>query len=128
MAMNKKSLKLWLVCLGLLLGSLVAFGQELAVDPKFNGGDVNDFAYWVAAELVYPEEAANNGIQGRVMVTFTVSKTGKVQNVRVLRRVEDELDAEAIRVVSSSPEWTPGYDTDGNPVAVTYSIPVVFKL
>lgn len=122
----KKYIKLWLVCLGLLLPAL-AFSQELEVAPQFNGGEVMDFAYWVAAEVVYPDEAYSNGIQGTVVVAFTVSKTGKVKDVRVVRGVEDELNAEAIRVVSSSPDWTPGI-ADGKPVDVTYTIPVRFKI
>ena len=75
----------------------------------------------------YPDEAKKNNISGRVTLQFTVEADGTVANVKVLRGVNPLLDEEAIRVVSSSPQWTPGYQ-EGSPVRVTYTFPIIFKL
>ena len=96
--------------------------------PSFNGGDANEFSKWVNVQLNYPESAKQAGIQGRIVLQFTVGADGVVRDVKVLRGVHEILDAEALRVLSSSPKWEPGYDADGNPVPVTYSYPVIFQL
>ncbi len=95
--------------------------------PTFQGKDVNAFRDWVAKRLKYPEIAAENGIQGRVYVQFVVEPDGHVDNVKVIRGVDPSLDAEAVRVVKSSPRWTPGKQR-GKPVRVAYTIPIVFVL
>lgn len=96
--------------------------------PLFNGGDANEFTRWVNSRLVYPEIAKENGSQGRVTLSFRVGKDGSVSDVKVLRSSSDpSLDQEAIRVVSSSPKWTPGRQRD-RAVNVTYTFPVIFKL
>ena len=97
------------------------------VKPCFNGGDANTFAQWVKENLNYPDEAKKNNISGRVTLQFTVEADGTVADVKVLRGVNPLLDEEAIRVVSSSPQWTPGYQ-EGSPVRVTYTFPIIFKL
>ena len=74
--------------------------------PSFNGGDVNEFAIWVNSKLNYPEVAKENGVQGRVVIQFTVNPDGFVSNVKVLRGVDSSLDKEAVRVVTMSPKWT----------------------
>jgi protein TonB len=66
-------------------------------------------------------------VQGRVTLQFTVEADGRVTNVRVLRGVDESLDKEAVRVVSSSPKWTPGRQRD-RAVKVTYTFPVIFQL
>ena len=95
--------------------------------PKFQGGDANDFAKWVSQNLKYPEEAKAAAIQGRVMVQFKICSDGEVRDVKVLRGVNELLDAEAVRVISASPKWEPGR-VDGKPVNVTYAFPIVFKV
>ena len=95
--------------------------------PSFKGGDANSFSRWVASKLVYPEIAKETGIQGRVMVAFTINTDGSVSNVRVTRSLDPALDKEAVRVISSSPKWNPGKQRD-RPVKVSYSIPVIFQL
>lgn len=101
--------------------------QLVEEKPKFMGGDANDFRNWVNQRLVYPEIAKENGVQGRVMLQFTVNADGTVSNVKVLRGVDPSLDKEAVRVVSSSPKWTPGKQRD-RAVKVTYTFPVIFQL
>ena len=95
--------------------------------PLFQGGDANAFSKWVNQNLAYPDIAKENGIQGRVTLQFTVGTDGKVSGVKVLRGVDPSLDKEAVRVVSSSPKWTPGTQRD-RPVKVTYTFPVIFQL
>ncbi len=95
--------------------------------PKFNGGDANEFSRWVNQRLVYPAICVENGVQGRVTLSFTVMPDGNLANISVLRGVDKELDKEALRVVSSSPRWEPGRQRD-RAVPVTYTFPVVFSL
>jgi len=101
--------------------------QLVEQKPSFNGGDANTFSKWVNERLVYPEIAKENGVQGRVTLQFTVEADGRVTNVRVLRGVDESLDKEAVRVVSSSPKWKPGRQRD-RAVKVTYTFPVIFQL
>ena len=95
--------------------------------PSFQGGDANAFSRWIAQHLDYPEIAKENGVEGRVVLEFTVLKDGTLGNLRVLRSVDPSLDKEALRVVSSSPKWEPGRQRD-RAVNVTYQFPVVFQL
>lgn len=95
--------------------------------PKFQGGDQNDFTKWVFKNIVYPEIAKENGVSGRVTLQFTVDTKGKVTDIKVVRGVDSSLDKEAVRVVSSSPAWTPGKQS-GKPVKVRFTFPVIFQL
>lgn len=95
--------------------------------PKFNGGSTNDFSRWVNQRLKYPEVCIENGVQGRVILNFTVMPDGTLSNISVLRGVDKALDSEAVRVVGSSPKWEPGRQRD-RAVPVTYTFPVVFQL
>jgi TonB family protein len=100
---------------------------DVEVKPTFQGGNVNEFAKWVNEHLVYPESAKNAGVEGRMVIQFTVGKDGKLTDAKVLRGVNPDLDAEALRVVNSSPDWTPGY-VKGEPVRVTYTFPIIYAL
>lgn len=100
---------------------------SVEVKPTFNGGTANEFSKWVNENLKYPQAAKDAGIQGRILLQFTVYPDGSVRDAQVLRGVNPDLDAEALRVVSASPDWTPGY-VNGKPVMVTYNFPVIFKL
>lgn len=97
------------------------------VKPAFEGGDANEFSKWVGQNVVYPQDAIDQKIEGKVMLSFVVDKEGNVKDVTVLRGVNELLDSEAVRVVSSSPKWEAG-SQNGTPVAVKYTFPVVFKL
>jgi len=101
--------------------------DQIEIKPEFNGGDATGFSKWVYENLQYPKAAYEAGLQGRVVIQFTVEKDGKVSDVKVLRGVHPDLDAEAVRVVSSSPDWKPGY-VKGEPVRVRYLFPLIFKL
>ena len=95
--------------------------------PTFNGGDANEFSKWVNSRLVYPKTAKDEGIQGRVTLQFTVGTDGVVRDVVVLKGVRKDLDTEALRVVSASPKWDPGFRA-GEIVPVTFIFPVIFQL
>ena len=95
--------------------------------PTFNGGDANDFAKWVNSRLVYPEVAKDNGVEGRVVLQFTIGKDGQLQDVKVLSAPDESLAKEAVRVVSSSPKWEPGRQRD-RAVMVSYTFPVIYRL
>ena len=95
--------------------------------PSFMGGDDTAFTKWVMSQIVYPEIAKENGISGRVVTQFTVEKDGSVTNVKVLRGVDEALDKEAVRVIKSSPKWSPGKQRD-RAVKVTFTFPVIFQL
>ncbi len=94
--------------------------------PVFPGGQEALFNY-ICKNVKYPPKAETNGIQGRVVVTFVITKEGKVKNVKILKKVDPNLDAEALRVVRSLPDWIPGRKA-GKAVNVKYTIPVTFRL
>ena len=76
--------------------------------PSFQGQGEMAFHRWVMEHLHYPEIAAKNGIGGTVILTFGVGVNGDVEDIEVLRSIDPALDEEALKVVSSSPRWTPG--------------------
>lgn len=94
--------------------------------PSFPGGNGALLEY-LATHVKYPVVAQENGVQGRVIVSFVVEKDGSITDVRVVRSVDPSLDREAARVVSSMPRWTPGKQ-NGSAVRVKYNVPVMFKL
>ena len=94
--------------------------------PKFPGGNVETY---IGGQIRYSAEDVQLGIQGTVYASFVVEKDGSVSSVKILRGISGgpDLDAEAIRVLSEMPKWTPG-EQDGHPVRVGYTIPIQFKL
>lgn len=98
------------------------------VMPLFNGGDpALEFRKFIAMNLKYPESAAEQGIGGRVIVQFTVRPDGSLDEISVINKVHPALATEAMRVVASSPKWTPGR-SDGEPVPVVFTFPFTFTV
>ncbi len=93
--------------------------------PKFPGGEEKLFEY--LSKIKYPSMARENGITGRVYVTFIVDKDGKIKDAKVLRGIGGGCDEEALRVVRAMPDWTPGKQ-NGRNVTVQYNLPVNFNL
>jgi protein TonB len=91
--------------------------------PEFPG-NINKY---LADNIVYPNDAKANNIQGTVYVTFVVEKDGSVSGVKVLRGVATSLDNESVRVVSAMPKWMPGMQ-NGHAVRVQYMVPIHFML
>ena len=94
--------------------------------PQYPGGE-DALMDYVSKNVVYPSEAQEKGISGRVFVGFIVEKDGSVSNVKVLRGIGGGCDEEAVRVIKGMPKWKPGKQ-DGKPVRVSYMMPIIFKL
>ena len=94
--------------------------------PEFPGGQGALFEY-LSKNIKYPVVAEENGIQGRVIVTFVVERDGSITDVKVARSVDPSLDKEAVRVVKSMPKWIPGKQ-NGSAVRVKFTVPVMFRL
>ena len=94
--------------------------------PEFPGGP-EALMQFLTENVCYPEAALKAGVQGRVLVTFIVDTEGRVNNAKVVKKVNDDLDAEAIRVVGSMPRWKPGKQ-NGKVVRVRYTMPISFRL
>ena len=94
--------------------------------PQFPGGSAA-LMQFLAQNIRYPEEAHKAGVQGRVIVSFVVETDGSITEAIAVKSVSPELDAEAVRVINSMPDWIPGRQ-NGDPVRVKYVVPVTFKL
>lgn len=94
--------------------------------PSFPGGNGALMSY-LNSNVKYPVVAQENGVQGRVTISFVVERDGSISDVKVARSVDPSLDREAQRVVKSMPRWTPGKQ-NGQTVRVKYTVPVVFRL
>ena len=94
--------------------------------PSFPGGQ-GALMQYLASNIKYPVVAQENGVQGRVIVSFVVERDGSISDVKVARSVDPSLDREAQRVVKSMPKWKPGKQ-NGSAVRVKYTVPVVFRL
>jgi len=113
-------------------------GPEIVIDnvdfviveemPTFNGGDPNiEFYRYILRNIRYPEIAAENGVEGKVQIQFVVNSKGFVERAVVTRSADPALDQEALRVIMSSPQWTPGKQR-GKTVNVIFSFPIIFVL
>lgn len=94
--------------------------------PQFPNG-VGALTKYISSSMIYPEVAKENGIQGKVIVGFTVNTDGSLSDVHVTRNVDPSLDREAVRIVESMPRWIPGKQ-NGEVVKVRYNVSVVFRL
>lgn len=95
--------------------------------PKFQGGTLDAFRTWVQSRLKYPIIAQENGVQGRVTVEFVIEKDGSVGRIQVLAGPDKSLSDEALRVIGTSPKWSPGKQR-GRAVPIKYILPVEFRL
>ena len=93
--------------------------------PEYPGGP-NEMMRYIQENIKYPQSAIDNKIEGRVFVTFVVEKDGSISNAAVLRGIDKECDAEALRVVSSMPKWNPGQHK-GEVVRTQFTIPIIYK-
>ena len=96
------------------------------VMPSFPGGQAALFE-WLSKNIKYPVVAEENGVQGRVIVTFVVERNGSITDVQVVKSVDPSLDKEAVRVVKAMPHWIPGKQ-NGSAVRVKFTVPVTFRL
>lgn len=98
----------------------------IEVQPEFPGGQ-EEMYKWIADNIIYPEDARSEGIEGRVIIEFVIDVDGNVLSPKILRYVWPSIDEEAIRVIKSMPKWTPGKMGDKN-VKCIYTLPVAFRL
>ena len=101
--------------------------EAVKYPPEYPGGTAGLIKF-LGDNIQYPTNAQKNGVQGTVILQFVVEKDGSVSDVKVLRSVDTELDAEAVRVVSKITRFVPGYNKDHAPLRVMYTLPVKFKL
>lgn len=95
--------------------------------PKFEGGDANTFNAWIGRKIKYPDDALANNVEGKVILQFVIDVDGSLKNIKILRKIDEALASEAVRVVALSPKWTPG-QMNGKPVPTVYEFPVFFKI
>ena len=95
-------------------------------EPEYPGGEKALYNY-IIKNVKYPKSALDKGIEGTVIVEFVVEKNGKISNVKAVKSVSPELDAEAIRVVSKMPKWKPGVQR-GEKVRSRWRLPINFQL
>ena len=100
--------------------------EKAEVMPEFPGGEQAMMDY-VSKNVVYPNEAQEKGISGRVLVSFVIEKDGSISEAKVVKGIGGGCDEEAVRVVKAMPKWKPGKDK-GKPVRVSYMMPFTFKL
>ena len=94
--------------------------------PFFRDGKIEEWVKRRVDEL-YPMECWENGIQGRVIVQFTIDEQGRTGNVKILKSAAPQLDKIAERIILTMPDWKPGLDASGNPIKVSYNMPIIFK-
>lgn len=99
--------------------------KSIEVAPEFPRGKSALFAF-ISDNLQYPKEAAENDIQGKVVVMFVVDRKGKVRNPEIFQGVHELLDQEALRVIGVMPKWKPGKQ-EGKNVNVRFALPITFK-
>ena len=99
---------------------------SLTTPPSFPGGMANFYAF-IAKTVRYPEEALKNNVEGKVFLSYIVETDGRLTAIKVVRAIGSGLDEEAVRVLKSSPKWTPGYN-GRTPVRVQYNLPIGFTL
>ena len=94
--------------------------------PSFKGGQ-SSLMSWLSQNIIYPPEAEEKGIQGRVVASFIVEKDGSISNVEIVQSVDSILDCETVRLLKAMPKWLPGKQS-GVAVRVKYNIPISFIL
>ncbi len=95
--------------------------------PSFMGGDLMTFRNWVQSKVRFPQIAQENNISGRVLLMFVIERDGSLTNIQVLQTPDSSLSDEAIRVLKTSPKWTPGRQRNQS-VRVKYTLPIDFRI
>ena len=102
--------------------SMFVFNEQL---PKFQGGDLSKFASWVMSKIVFPEQAVTSKIESKVLVSFNIEANGSLSNIVVVNTPDESLSDEVVRIIKSSPKWTPGTQ-GGKSVRVKFTLPITF--
>lgn len=100
--------------------------KKLNASPEFIGG-WEELSRYLNENLEYPILAKTQGLEGKIIVEFSITKSGKIKDIQLQNSLIDELDREAIRLVGLMPRWQPAIQ-NGIPREVSYQLPIVFKL
>ena len=123
-------LVLAVLCITSAMAQTVVVDDEIFLvvenEPEFPGGEDSLYAY-IARNIVYPEAAKKEKIEGQVYVSFIVEKDGQLTGVKFLRDIGGGCGEEVLRVIRTMPKWKPGTQ-DGKPVRVQFNLPVAFEL
>ena len=114
-------------CLFVLLTMLCSNSKINYEQATFNNRMPDTFSTWVCDRIVYPETSRQNYIQGMVVVTFTITKEGKLTNMKITQTPTEELGNEVIRVLRMSPKWKPAR-INGKALETNYTMPINFAL
>ncbi len=104
----------------------IIFGDIMEIQPSFVGGE-QKLKEYLSKEVVYPEEAKKDSIEGRVVIQFVIDKDGSISDAKVAKSLHPLFDNEALRVVKAMPKWIPG-KIGGKPMKTKYMLPIKFKL
>lgn len=100
--------------------------DPVEIPPQFPGGEDSLYSF-IYSNLRYPQEAIDNGIEGRVYITFVVEKDGSITGIKILRDIGYGCGEEAVRVLKMMPKWIPGKDHLGNIHRTQYNMPINFE-
>ena len=100
--------------------------DPVETQPQFPGGEDSLYSF-IYSNLRYPQEAIDNGIEGRVYITFAIEKDGSITGIKLLRDIGYGCGEEAMRIVRMMPKWTPGKDHLGNIIRIQYNMPIRFE-
>ena len=100
--------------------------QAIIIDASYPGGQ-DELMKYIASSMKYPQDAMDNGFQGKVYVGFIVNEDGSISNVEIKRGVQESLDQEALRIIKNMPNWEPA-EQDGQAIKSSYMLQVSFKL
>ena|SRR5579872_4652256 len=106
--------------------SVLVEKSQKETDPGYPGG-MSAFYRYIQDNLKYPDKSRKKNIQGKVFINFVIEKDGSLIDIKILKGVAPDIDAEAIRLMKECPKWVPGYQ-NGKPVRVQYSMPINFSL
>lgn len=120
-------LRVFLILIFLASGiSVAAQTAPKTTQPEYPGG-LPAIEAFLAQQLIYPEQAHKQGIEGRVVVGFMINEQGRVVSPKIMKSVHPSLDSEAVRVVQLMPRWKPGLK-DKTPIVAPVALPIVFEL
>ena len=102
--------------------------DQVDIKPQFNDRYVNDFSEWFINRFKIPDSVAESDIIGRVVIQFTIGTDGSVRDIKVLKSLDKDIDAEVVRVVGASPKWSPGKNADDVAVPVLYDYSFVYMI
>jgi TonB family protein len=106
------------------LDRLLVTEEKVDIEPQFPGG-IEAFYNYLSHNIHYPKDAIKNLVQGKVILSFVIERNGSITDIKIIRGLSDDINSEAIRIISNSPKWNPGIQ-NGRAVRVQYRMPIDF--